>query len=68
MKILVATEKPFAKDAIKGMKGIIENKEHEMVLLEKYSNKKELLGAAKSANAIIIRSDIVDKEVLDAAK
>src|SRR5690554_4910294 len=68
MKILVATEKPFAKDAIKGMKGIIENNEHEMVLLEKYSNKKELLGAAKSANAIIIRSDIVDKEVLDAAK
>lgn len=68
MKILVATEKPFAKDAIKGMKGIIENKEHEMVLLEKYSNKKELLEAAKSANAIIIRSDIVDKEVLDTAK
>lgn len=68
MKILIATEKPFAKDAIKGMKEIIENKGHEMVLLEKYTNKKELLDAVKLSNALIVRSDIVDKEVLDVAK
>ena len=66
MKILVATEKPFAKNAINGIKEIIENNGHEMVLLEKYADKKELLDAVKSANAIIVRSDIVDKEVLDA--
>ena len=68
MKILVATEKPFSKDAVKGIKEIIENSGHEMILLEKYTDKKELLDAVASSNAIIIRSDIVDKEVMEAAK
>ena len=68
MKILVATDKPFAKEAVKGIKDICDKNGHELILLEKYTEKSELLEAAKSANAIIIRSDIVDKEVLDAAK
>lgn len=68
MKILIATEKPFAPDAVKQIKGIIDNSGHETVLLEKYTDKKQLLDAVATANAIIIRSDIIDKEVLDAAK
>ena len=68
MKILVATEKPFSKEAVKGIREIVEKGGHELIILEKYTDKKELLDAAKVANAIIIRSDIIDKEVLDVAK
>ena len=68
MKILVATDKPFSEDAVKGIKEIVEKNGHELILLEKYTNKKELLDAVETVNAIIIRSDIIDKEVLDAAK
>lgn len=68
MKILVATDKPFAKEAVKGIKEICNKNGHELILLENYTEKSELLEAVKSVNAIIIRSDIVDKEVLDAAK
>lgn len=68
MKVLIATEKPFAPAATKQIVGIIENAGHEAILLEKYTEKSELLKAVETANAIIIRSDIIDKEVLDAAK
>ena len=68
MKILVATEKPFSKQAVDGIKKIASNNNHELIVLEKYTSKQELLDAVKDVNAIIIRSDIVDKEVLDAAK
>ncbi len=67
-KVLVATDKPFAKVAVDGIKRIIEEAGFELVLLEKYTEKKQLLDAVKDANAIIIRSDIIDAEVLDAAK
>lgn len=67
-KVLVATEKPFAKVAIDGIKKEIEAAGFELVLLEKYTEKKQLLDAVADANAIIIRSDIIDAEVLDAAK
>lgn len=67
-KVLVATEKPFAKVAIDGIKEVLDAAGFETVLLEKYTEKKQLLDAAASADAIIIRSDIVDAEVLDAAK
>ncbi len=67
-KILVATEKPFAKAAVEGIKKIIVDAGFEMALLENYSQKSELLEAAAGADAIIIRSDIVDADVLDAAK
>lgn len=68
MKVLVATEKPFAPAAVKGIKEEIEKAGNELVLLEKYTEKSELLEAVKDVDALIIRSDKVDAEVLDAAK
>ena len=68
MKVLVATEKPFAKVAVDGIRKEIEAAGFELALLEKYTDKAQLLDAVKDANAIIIRSDIIDAEVLDAAK
>lgn len=68
MKVLVATEKPFAKVAIDGIKQVLDEAGYEMALLEKYTDKKELLDAVADADAIIIRSDIVDAEVIEAAK
>ncbi|MBP5365761.1 MAG: 3-phosphoglycerate dehydrogenase [Bacteroidales bacterium] len=67
-KVLVATEKPFAKVAIDGIKEVLDAAGFETVLLEKYTEKKQLLDAVASADALIIRSDVVDAEVLDAAK
>jgi len=67
-KILVATEKPFAKAAVEGIRQIIQEAGFEMALLENYTLKSELLAAAAEADAMIIRSDIVDKEVMEAAK
>jgi len=68
MKVLIATEKPFAAEAVQGIKQIIDDAGMELVLLEKYTDKSQLLAAVKDVNAIIIRSDIIDAEVLDAAK
>ncbi|MCQ2343218.1 MAG: NAD(P)-binding domain-containing protein [Paludibacteraceae bacterium] len=68
MKILVATEKPFAKVAIDGIREVVENAGYELALLEKYTDKQQLLEAVANADALIVRSDIVDGEVLDAAK
>lgn len=68
MKILVATEKPFAAVAVEGIRKEIEGAGHELMLLEKYTEKAQLLDAVKDADAMIIRSDKVDAEVLDAAK
>ena len=68
MKILVATEKPFAAAAVNGIKAEIEGAGNELVLLEKYTDKQQLLDAVADADAMIIRSDKVTPEVLDAAK
>jgi len=67
-KILVATEKPFAKVAVEGITKIVEGAGFEIALLENYLQKEELLNAAADADAIIIRSDIIDATVLEAAK
>ena len=67
-KILVATEKPFAKAAVEGIRKIIVDAGFEMALLENYVQKSEFLAASSDADAIIIRSDIVDSEVFEAAK
>lgn len=67
-KILVATEKPFAAVAVNGIREVAEAAGYELALLEKYASKSELLQAVADADAIIIRSDIVDAEVMDAAK
>ena len=68
MKVLVATEKPFAQVAIDGIKNVIAEAGYEVALLEKYTDKGQLLEAVADADAIIIRSDIVDAEVIAAAK
>ena len=67
-KVLIATEKPFAAPAVKGIKEVFDAANVESILLEKYTTKDELLQAVAAVDAIIIRSDIIDKEVLDAAK
>ena len=68
MKVLVATEKPFAAAAVEGIKKEIEGAGNELVLLEKYTEKAQLLDAVKDVDAMIIRSDKAVAEVLDAAK
>ena len=65
--ILVATEKPFAKVAVEGIQKIARDAGFEVRLLEKYTKKEELLAAVKDVEAIIIRSDIIDQEVIQAA-
>ncbi len=67
MKVLVATVKPFAAEAVKGIKEIVENAGYEFALLEKYESQDELIAAVKDADAVIIRSDKITKEVLDSA-
>lgn len=68
MKVLVATEKPFAAAAVNGIRKEVEAAGHELVLLEKYTEKAQLLDAVKDADAMIIRSDKADAEVIEAAK
>ncbi len=67
MKVLVATEKPFAVEAVEGIRKEIENVGNELVLLEKYTETSQLLEAVKDVDALIVRSDKVTKEILDAA-
>ncbi len=68
MKVLLATSKPFAKVAVDGIRQIVEEAGFELALLEKYTEKAALLEAVADADAIIIRSDIIDNEVFDAAR
>lgn len=68
MKILVATEKPFAAVAVDGIRQIVEEAGYTLELLEKYTDKEQLLNAVADADALIVRSDKVDAKVLDAAK
>ncbi len=68
MKVLVATEKPFAAAAVAGIKKIVEAAGHTLALLEKYTSKEELLSAVADADAMIVRSDKVTAEVVEAAK
>lgn len=67
-KVLIATEKPFAAPAVAAIKDIVSKAGYETVLLEKYTEKSQLLAAVADVDAIIIRSDKIDKEVFDAAK
>ena len=68
MKILVATEKPFSAAAVAQIKQIVEDGGVEFKALEKYTEKQQLLEAVKDVEGIIVRSDIIDAEVLDAAQ
>lgn len=68
MKVLLATEKPFAKKAVDGIKEVFAQAGIELVILEKYAEKQDLLNAVADVEGLIVRSDKVDKAVLDAAK
>ncbi|MBQ3173404.1 MAG: 3-phosphoglycerate dehydrogenase [Alistipes sp.] len=68
MKVLIATEKPFAKSAVEGIESILKEANYEVVRLEKYTDKAELLAAVADVDALIIRSDKVTAEVIEAAK
>ena len=67
MKVLVATEKPFAKAAVDGIREIIEGAGYQLALLEKYTDKSQLLEAVADVDALIVRSDKVTAEVIAAA-
>ena len=67
MKILVATEKPFAKVAVDGIRKVVEDNGYELALLEKYTDVNDLYKAVADADALIVRSDKVTKEVIDHA-
>lgn len=68
MKILLATQKPFAAAAVAGIRNIAEEAGYELAILEKYESAEELKAAAADADAMIVRSDKVTKEVIEAAK
>ena len=68
MKILIATEKPFAKKALDGIKEILAAADYEVALLEKYTEKEELIAAVKDVDGMIVRSDKVTAEVIEAAE
>ncbi len=67
-KVLVATEKPFAPAAVAQIKEVLNKANYELVLLEKYTDNSEFLKAVENVDALIVRSDKVTKEVVDAAK
>lgn len=67
MKVLIATEKPFAAAAVDGIKAELESAGHDVILLEKYTDKAQLLDAVKDADAMIVRSDKISADVLDVA-
>ena len=67
-KVLIATEKPFSKVAVDGIREVTDKAGYELVLLEKYTEKSQLLEAVKDVDALIVRSDKVDAEVVEAAK
>lgn len=67
MKVLLATSKPFASQAVQGIQEIIESAGFEFVKLEKYEEESQLLDAVKDVDGLIIRSDMVSKKVIEAA-
>lgn len=67
MKVLVATEKPFSAKAVDGIRSRIEDAAHTFAIIEKYTSPEQLREAAADADALIVRSDIVDKALFEAA-
>lgn len=67
-KVLIATDKPFAKEAVESIEKIGKDAGYEVVKLEKYTSKDQLLEAVANVDAMIIRSDIADRDVLTTAK
>jgi len=67
-KVLVATDKPFAKVAVEGIRQIVEKAGYELRLLEKYTSQDDFIKAVEDVDAVIIRSDIADRKVIEAGK
>ena len=67
MKVLIATEKPFAGVAVDGIRQVLDDAGYEMVLLENYTDNSQLKDAVKDADAMIVRSDKVSSDILSAA-
>ena len=67
MKVLIATQKPFAAVAVAGIKDILAKAGHEVDTLEKYAAQSDFVNAVAPYDALIIRSDKVTEEVLAAA-
>jgi len=67
-KVLIATEKPFAPAALEQITSVLVSAGYEVSKLEKYASKIDLLDAVKHVHALIVRSDIVDRQVIDVAK
>ena len=67
MKVLVATEKPFAAVAVDGIRKVLDEAGYELALLEKYTEKEELIAAVADVDGMIVRSDKVTAEVIEAA-
>lgn len=68
VKVLIATDKPFAPVAVNGIREIVEARGYELALLEKYTSREELIAAVSDVDALIVRSDKVSREVIEAAK
>lgn len=66
--ILLATEKPFAAEAVEKIRTVVTGGGHQLALLENYTEKQQLLNAVADADALIVRSDIVDADVINASK
>ncbi|HMU68988.1 MAG TPA: NAD(P)-dependent oxidoreductase [Chitinophagales bacterium] len=66
--ILLATEKPFAAEAVEKIRTVVTGGGHQLALLENYTEKQQLLNAVADADALIVRSDIVDADVINAGK
>jgi D-3-phosphoglycerate dehydrogenase len=67
-KVLIATDKPFAPIAVKGIRKVVEEAGFELVLLENYSSQDDFIHAVADVDAVIIRSDKADKSVINAGK
>lgn len=67
-KVLVATQKPFAKKAVDGIREIVEKAGYTLALLEKYEDQSDFVASVADADALIVRSDKVTAEVIEAAK
>jgi len=67
MKVLIATEKPFAAVAVEGIKKVVEDAGYTLALLEKYTERQQLLNAVSDADALIIRSDKIQEDIFAAA-
>lgn len=67
MRVLIATDKPFTAEALDKIRKVIGKGGHDTLLLEGYTSRPELLAAVETADAMIVRSDVVDREILEAA-